>query len=132
MAANTFEEKSDKTFESAELLVKNNHKNSSIHCYYYSCLQLLNHFLCDYCRYTERDIGDLANDKESHNKVISHVKEKLNERNINSITVFSELNLIKKQRAKADYGMAFVIDTDYTKKKAVFFRENFKLLLDEF
>lgn len=132
MAANTFEEKSDNTYESAEILVKNSQKNSSIHCYYYSCLQLLNHFLHHHCRYSEFEIRNLANDKESHNKVISHVKEKLNERNINSVKVFSELNLIKKQRVQADYGMGFVIDTDYTKNKTIFFRENFKLLLDEF
>ena len=43
MTVNTFEDKSDKSFESAELLVKKSHKNSSIHSYYYSHCQLLNH-----------------------------------------------------------------------------------------
>lgn len=132
MAANNFEDKSDKTFDSAEILVKNNQKNSSIHCYYYSCLQLLNHFLNVHCRYSENEIRDLANDKESHNKVINLVKTKFDERDINALSIFGELNLLKKERAKADYGMAFVIDTDDTRKKTVNFRKQFKILIDDF
>ena len=132
MAANNFEEKSDKTFDSAEILVNNNQKNSSIHCYYYSCLQLLNHFLNIHCRYTEKEIRDFANDKESHNKVINLVKMKLDEKGINALNIFGDLNLLKKERAKADYGMAFVINTADTRKKTVNFREQFKLLIDEF
>lgn len=132
MAANTFEEKSDKTFESAELMVSNNHKNSSIHCYYYSCLQLLNHFLNFHCRYTEAEIRALANDKESHNKMMNLVKTKLDEKDKNAPNVFGELTLLKKERVKADYGMAYVIDTDEARRKTVYFREQFKLLIDEF
>lgn len=132
MPANTFEDKSDKTFESAELLVANSHKNSSIHCYYYSCLQLLNHFLVAHCRCSEQQVKDLVNDKESHNNLMNFVKEKLNEEGINSIKIFSELQLIKKERVKADYGMGFVIDTNNTRTKTVFFRDNFKQLMDEF
>lgn len=131
MAANTFEEKSDKTFESAELLVSNNHKNSSIHSYYYSCFQLLHHFLIIRCRFTEYDIRKFSKSNESHNDVISEVKKKLDSEGINYIHLFSELNLIKKERVKADYGMAFVISTEETKKKTVFFREQFKSLIND-
>ena len=42
------------------------------------------------------------------------------------------MNLLKKERAKADYGMAFVINTADTRKKTVNFREQFKVLIDEF
>ncbi|MCG2791947.1 MAG: hypothetical protein L6262_00165 [Weeksellaceae bacterium] len=132
MAANNFEEKSDKTFDSAEILVSNNQKNSSIHCYYYSCLQLLNHFLNIHCRYTEKEIRNFANDKESHNKVINLVKTKLDEKGINALSIFGELNLLKKERTNADYGMAFVINTEDTRKKTVHFREKFKILIDDF
>ena len=132
MAANNFEDKSDKTFDSAEILVKNDQKNSSIHCYYYSCLQLLNHFLNIHCRYSEQEIRDFANDKESHNKVINLVKTKLHEKDINALNIFGELNLLKKDRVRADYGMAFVIDIDDTRKKTEHFRKQFKTLIDDF
>ena len=131
MTVNTFEDKSDKSFESAELLVKNSHKNSSIHSYYYSCFQLLNHFLIVHCRFTELDIKEFSRTKESHNDVISEVKKKLDEEEVNYIKLFSELNLIKKERVKADYGMAFVTDTEDTKKKTMFFREQFKSLIND-
>lgn len=131
MAANTFEEKSDKTFESAELLVSNNHKNSSIHCYYYSCYQLLNHFLIVHCRYTEDDIRDFTRTNESHNDVMSEVKKKLNDEGINYIKLFSELNLIKKARVKADYGLAFVFNIEDTQKKTVYFRDQFKEIIND-
>lgn len=132
MAANNFEDKSDKTFDSAEILVKYDQKNSSIHCYYYSCLQLLNHFLNIHCRYSEKEIRDFANDKESHNKVINLVKTKLDEKGINALNIFGELNLLKKDRVRADYGMAFVIDIDDTRKKTEYFRKQFKTLIDDF
>ncbi|HBR10664.1 MAG TPA: hypothetical protein DD740_00335 [Chryseobacterium sp.] len=132
MTTNNFEDKSDKTFDSAEILVSNNQKNSSIHCYYYSCLQLLNHFLNKQCRYSEQEIRNFANDKESHNKVINLVKTKLDEKGINALSIFGDLNLLKKARVKADYGMAFVIDTETTRKKTVHFREQFKTLIDDF
>lgn len=132
MAANNFEDKSDKTFDSAEILVKNDQKNSSIHCYYYSCLQLLNHFLNIHCRYSEKEIRDFANDKESHNKVINLVKTKLDEKGVNALNIFGELNLLKKDRVRADYGMAFVIDIDDTRKKTEHFRKQFKTLIDDF
>ena len=57
---------------------------------------------------------------------------KLDEKGINALNIFGDLNLLKKERAKADYGMAFVINTADTRKKTVNFREQFKLLIDEF
>lgn len=131
MAANTFEEKSDKTFESAELLVSNNHKSSSIHSYYYSCYQLLNHFLIVHCRYSENEIRDLAKDKESHSKMTNLVKTKLDENGINYFHIFGQLATLKKQRVDADYGMAFVTKTDDIRNKTINFREKFKILIDE-
>lgn len=127
--ANNFEEKSDKTFESAELLVLNQHKNSSIHCYYYSCLQLMQHFLNNHYGYSESDIKNIGNSKESHNDLLAVVKKKFSDEGIVEITLFSEFILIKKQRVKADYGMNYVIDTEFTKKKTVYFREKFKSLI---
>ena len=101
MTVNTFEDKSDKSFESAELLVKNSHKNSSIHSYYYSCFQLLNHFLIVHCRFTERDIKEFSRTKESHNDVISEVKKKLDEEEVNYIKLFSELNFNKERESES-------------------------------
>ena len=129
--ANTFEEKSDNTFESAELLVLNKRKNSSIHCYYYSCYQLLSHFLIVHCRFTEQDIRNFTRTKTSHNDVISEVKKKLDSENIKHIKLFSELNIMKKERVLAYYGMAFVLNTEETKKRAVFFREQFKSIIND-
>lgn len=130
--ANTFEDKSDNTFESAELLVLNNRKNSSIHSYYYSCYQLLNHFLNVHCRYSEDEIRNLAKDKESHNTMTNLVKTKLDENGQNSLYIFGQLATLKKRRNDADYGMAFVISANDVREKAINFREQFKILIDEF
>lgn len=133
MSANNYEEKSDKTFDSAELLFDKSHNNSSIHSYYYSCIQLVNNFIVKHCGYTEAELIELTKDKESHNKTFTIVKEFLHDTGLNPVNAFSELNLIKKQRIKADYRMSFVVknEAEVTRKKTIYFRQTLKSYDDE-
>ena len=55
---------------------------------------------------------------------------KLDEKGINALNIFGDLNLLKRKERRPIYGMAFVIFGRY-KKKLVNFREQFKLLIDD-
>ncbi|CAI9680444.1 HEPN domain-containing protein [Elizabethkingia anophelis] len=128
MAINNYEDKSDKTHASAVLLNKNNHYNSSIHCYYYSCFQLLKHFLIEVCNYTEQELNDKTKDKDSHNTIITLAKKYFIENGINSTTLFSCLMLVKKHRITADYKQKFVqkSEVEDVEKKTLYFINDIK------
>ena len=107
-----FRDKSDKTFSSGELLLSNTHYNSSVHCFYYSCFQLIIDLLREEYRYTDEQISSGTNNSSSHNSVINQLKSCL----INSKINYSFLDSyakIKQLRVKADYS-----DKNIAKKKS--------------
>jgi hypothetical protein len=128
MSTNNYEDKSDITFDSAEMLHRNNKNNSSIHGYYYSCLQLINNFIVKNCKYTEAELLEKAKCKDSHNEITNIVKDYFHSNNINPINLFSELNIIKKQRVKDDYEMQLIIksEADVVRSKTIYFRKQLK------
>lgn len=112
-----FRDKSDKTFSSGELLLSNTHYNSSVHCFYYSCFQLIIDLLREEYRYTDEQISSGTNNSSSHNSVINQLKSCL----INSKINYSFLDSyakIKQLRVKADYS-----DKNIAKKKAIKIKE---------
>lgn len=112
-----FRDKSDKTFSSGELLLSNTHYNSSVHCFYYSCFQLIIDLLREEYRYTDEQISSGTNNSSSHNNVINQLKSCL----INSKINYSFLDSyakIKQLRVKADYS-----DKNIAKKKAIKIKE---------
>ncbi len=98
-----FRDKSDKTFSSGELLLSNTHYNSSVHCFYYSCFQLIIDLLREEYRYTDEQISSGTNNSSSHDKIINQLKICLSEESRIDYNIINLFSLIKKARKKADY-----------------------------
>lgn len=112
-----FRDKSDKTFSSGELLLSHDHYNSSVHCFYYSCFQLIIDLLREEYMYTDEQISSGTNNSSSHSNIINQLKSCL----INSKINYSFLDSyakIKQLRVKADYS-----DENITEKKAMKIKE---------
>lgn len=99
--SNSYLDKSDDTYKSGELLRSNGKHNSSIHCYYYSCIQLCNHYFQKKESLTDSQIRDLFKDKESHKKTINHLVSQIGLSSRKALTV--DLSTLKENRTKADY-----------------------------
>ena len=69
-----FKDKSDETFSSGELLLSNAHYNSSVHCFYYSCFQLVKDLLKEEYKYSDSQMNSGTNNSSSHDKIISSSK----------------------------------------------------------
>ncbi len=99
-----FKDKSDKTFSSGELLLSNAHYNSSVHCFYYSCFQLVKDLLKEEYKYSDSQMNSGTNNSSSHDKIINQLRIcLLEESRINCNIIISLFSLIKKARKKADY-----------------------------
>ena len=105
-------EKSQQSLESAEYLHDDEKYCSSIHCSYYSCIQLMRHILFNEIEppYDERTFDDLPqvmNAKGSHNFLIMELKNLIQNKNTSRTTdirKFSQdLHDLKKLRKDADY-----------------------------
>ncbi|OAV69841.1 hypothetical protein Barb6XT_00260 [Bacteroidales bacterium Barb6XT] len=97
--------KSAENIKAARLLIKEELLASSVHCAYYSCLQLSKYFLNNYCginytqQYTEsRGMG-------SHNYLIDSTSTQLikDKRYLADIDYRKEIFRLRKLRTKSDY-----------------------------
>lgn len=111
-----FRDKSDKTFCSAEFLLDNSHFNSCVHCFYYSCFQLIIDLLKEEYRYTDEQISSGTNNSTSHNNIINQLKSCLKNSQTNC-NIFSDFGQIKKARIKADYQEQSVAEKEAKKIK---------------
>jgi hypothetical protein len=93
--------KSQDTYDSGEVLRKEQKFNSSIHCYYYSCIQLCNHFFNTKEGLTDSQIRDLFKSNESHKDTIKKLVSILGRASHKAFT--SDLSVLKDNRVKADY-----------------------------
>lgn len=119
-----FKDKSDKTFSSGELLLSNAHYNSSIHCFYYSCFQLIMDLLKEEYLYTDEQINSGTNSSSSHNNIINQLKYCLKSSEFD-YKFLTDLEKIKIVRIKADYKNQNIgeKEAEKTKDKAIKFRE---------
>lgn len=119
-----FRDKSDKTFSSGELLLSRAHYNSSVHCFYYSCFQLIIDLLREEYRYTDEQINSGTNNSSSHNNVINQLKCCLTNSKFD-YKFFTDLEKIKKARMKADYKEQEIggKEAEKTKDRATEFRK---------
>lgn len=99
--------KSDENYRSSQILLNQSFFSSSVHCSYYSCVQIMKHILLQIDNKTENDIYEeqRANDNNLHEYLINYFVNKLRDNNLystyrNSIGRLTELKLL---RNKADY-----------------------------
>jgi hypothetical protein len=62
--------KSMQNLESADILINANMFSSSVHCSYYSCLQLCKHVLISDMGMTFAEVENMTKGKSSHNIII--------------------------------------------------------------
>ncbi len=132
MAADpTLGDKSENTFKSGCCLFDNNYHNSSIHCFYYSCYQLLGHYL-HALGYNKDQIEGIINNGNSHNNILTEVKKCLAKNKYNYIEIFEILGKIKKVRISADYNIpkVGVKEATKTKDRTILFLNEFNALIN--
>lgn len=100
-------DKSVENLLSAELLVTNNKLSSSIHCYYYSVLQISKYILNNFCHtdYTTQKAAAKRYEHGSHNYVISTTGENIRSKKgaKQCSDYYSQINKLKLYRERADY-----------------------------
>ena len=98
--------KSHENFTSGLLLKKNKLYSSSIHCFYYSCIQTMIHILLDNLHKTESEIESESfnSGKTFHNWIINKIYYEHRKINRNkSLQTQRKMYKLKKLRVEADY-----------------------------
>lgn len=119
-----FREKSDKTFDSGKYLLDASHFNPCIHCFYYSCFQLIIDLLKEEYHYTDEQIESGTKESSPHTAIINELKKCLYGSDINS-SFLEEFGWLKKMRIKADYSDRNIGENEARKmeQKSIKFRE---------
>lgn len=95
--------KSTQTFDAGQTLVSDGFYTQSIHCFYYSVLQMMKYKLakCAFIPYDKQDEKKSLYNKSTHDWLLSEIAPRLKGRNR---VVFSEdFRLLRKFRVDADY-----------------------------
>jgi hypothetical protein len=109
-------DKSENSVSAAEFLHQDSFYAPSVHCSYYSCIQLMKHLVINYFEDFENDndfeYQQRESGKGSHEFLINYIYRKLNEiggncRNFNSIIV-----QLKRKRIQADYKEILVNESE--------------------
>lgn len=97
-------EKSDNNVKSAQSLINQSLYSSSVHCSYYSCVQLMLHILRSDLSKTEAQIEREQRGQSFHNWLINLIKLEFDGRDPSqSRTFYSTIGQLKALRVKADY-----------------------------
>jgi hypothetical protein len=96
--------KSNDNFNAALILSnKENKYCSSIHCAYYSCLQLIIHILLIETKESAEDVRREAVSQNSHIYYINEVRKLVENRNPKDVLVYKKIEDLKDFRVKSDY-----------------------------
>ena len=99
--------KSKENTSAAQLLIDGNHYTSSVHCSYYSCVQVMIHILLYDYGFTQGTLEIEANAKGSGSHVYAknYLFKKMKDKNKKAIArdFYKEIGELKNKREKADY-----------------------------
>lgn len=106
--------KSNNNSVAADLLVKEEHFCSSVHCAYYSSYQLMVHIILNVLGIDSVDYkNDVNNNMSSHNITFNKIRSELIKRNNAIVTEFSDnYRKLKKNRINADYYEILILERD--------------------
>lgn len=100
-------QKSEDNLKAAQLLHDERLCNSSVHCSYYSCLQMMKHYLCNISNISYDDQADCCGlEMGTHKFVYSYFLKILKNKKIipnDFVTFNTNYTLLKLKREKADY-----------------------------
>jgi hypothetical protein len=115
--------KSDQNIASAQYLIVKNHYASSVHCSYYSCVQLMLHILRSHFKKEEVDIekeSQVGSSDEGgfHNWLINYIRQQFFlVNNVDCRDFNSLINQLKLKRIKSDYRNAEIKPTEAKESK---------------
>lgn len=99
-------QKSADTLNAAQILITRGYPNPSIHCSYYSCLQLSKFFLLEIAKVEESDLAPERDDqgiyRNSHDVIIRKVKQWLKDHQKDNVE-YGHITHLKQKRVEADY-----------------------------
>lgn len=125
--------KSDENISSAKLLIENNCYASSVHCSYYSSVQIMIHLLLNKFGYTPEKLEADAKSqfKGSHIFARDVIRDKMKDLGIRfkAQEFYREIGELKNKREQADY-QEKLIDKDFS-ESAVAQADNVNLILEE-
>ncbi len=127
-------QKSGENFKAVDLLLLENLSTPVIHCAYYSSLQLIIHFVYNYCNLSEQQIRQRTNQNSSHTFYIGEcVKEIKRLDSRNAVLFYKYFTIFKKIRTDSDYDNAAIVASNSikAKEKVIKIRKFFKLIEDE-
>jgi hypothetical protein len=127
-------QKSSENFDAVDLLMDNNINAPVIHCAYYSSLQLIIHFVYNYCSLTGQQIDAGTSKNGSHNFFINTcVTEirRIDSRNASLFYIY--FSQFKRKRREADYDETIMSEQELigAKERVVKIRKFIKLIEDE-
>ncbi len=100
-------DKSNNNLQASEILIKNNLHSSSVHCAYYSSVQMMIHLLLNKFGFTQDKLEEEAKkeNKGSHIFAKNYLHQKMKDKGIRfDATIFYRtVGELKNKREKADY-----------------------------
>ncbi|HBN6702169.1 TPA: hypothetical protein L3261_001754 [Elizabethkingia anophelis] len=118
--SHSYLDKSDETFQSGELLRSQLKYNSSIHCYYYSCIQITNYLFKVKENKSDSEIRNLFRTENSHNETLNALVGLVGRMNRREIIQY--FNDLKQKRVQADYREFKLNETQSIESKEMSFK----------
>lgn len=127
-------QKSGENFDAVDLLMNNKLNAPVIHCAYYSSLQLIMHFVYNYCGLSKEQINEGTNHSGSHNFYINACVIEIRSLDSRNASIFyNYFSQFKRKRHEADYEDKLMSDLEIVsaKESVVKIRKFIKLIEDE-
>lgn len=127
------ETKSQSNKSAGNLLKTKKYYTPSIHCFYYSCLQLVKHTLIHKEGVNHEEVNNNTEGMSSHNYLIQKVSQRLwlNNRPKEANDLKNDFGILKRLRIKADYEDIEITDLQSQKAKELN-EKTLKTLKEEF
>lgn len=121
-------DKSQSNIEAAEILHNDEFYAPSVHCSYYSCIQLMRHVIFNKFGEDEIEFDERPEVKASgsHNFLISYLRDKI-DNPVNSRSFSENIRRLKNHRKRADYMQIKILEVD--SEKALSLATNLNSLL---
>lgn len=115
--------KSIENIQAGDILIKNNMFSSSIHCYYYSVLQISMHILCNFHGLDYEKQNEDSKRIDSHNYTIESTASYLERKNLFYKVDYNKyIKRLKMLRKRADYSEILIVQRDISEaQKAIKF-----------
>lgn len=110
-------DKSIENIETVDILINNGKYTPSVHCAYYSCLQLSKHILNHFCSIDYATQENEGNSKGSHNYIINTTAEKLQLKGARFSDYHLNIGKLKMLRIRSDYSTSIISQKEASKAK---------------